>query len=86
MSGKECLNIMIGKSGLIDGAMAYRTVRRAQNSIKRWNDKDYDEDWCKLKGWAREYMERNRQSRCEVITDEENRCGPHMMCLHGPRA
>ena len=53
--------------------MKEHTARRAQNATKRWNLKDYDHDWNKIKGWIREYMERNRESRADVLVDSDNR-------------
>ena len=76
-TGGACVKNAVGRMGRMDGSVKEHTARRAQNSTKRWNDKDYDNDWNKLKGWVRAYMEKNRQSRAEVKVDSENRLGPN---------
>ena len=98
-TGGNCAENAIGRMGRMDGSVKEHTARRAQNSTKRWNLKDYAHDWNKLKGWVRDYMERNRESRAEVKVDSENRSvvrvhahvwsGPMLMygaCILGPNA
>ena len=86
-TGKNCAKNAIGRMGRMDGSVKEHTAKRAQNATKRWNLNDYDHDWNKIKGWIRLYMERNRESRAEVMVDSDNRSvfrahvyqyGPHM--------
>ena len=72
-TGANCAKNAIGRMGRMDGSVMEHTARRAQNATKRWNIKDYYDDWNKIKGWVRQYMESNRESRAEVMVDSENR-------------
>ena len=35
------------------------TVKRTSSDVKRNHDKDYDDDWSKLRKWDRKYEQKN---------------------------
>ena len=75
-TGKQAAKTATGRGGRLDGSVKSRTAKRASNDVKRFHDKDYDEDWSKLGPWGAEYERLNRQpgqSRFDMMTDEENR-------------
>ena len=87
-TGKKAAETALGSGGRLDGSVCSRTAKRASNDLKRYHDKDYDEDWSKIRPWGEEYERLNStpaRSRFDMQTDDENRSvlkykGP------GPRA
>ena len=94
-TGGSCAKSALGRMGRVDGSVKVHTARRAQNCTKRCNLADYTHDFNKIKGWIRDYMEQNRESRAEVKVDHENRSvvrpqpfglpGPEPLCSFVPR-
>lgn len=85
-TGGSCAKSALGRMGRVDGSVKVHTARRAQNCTKRCNLADYTHDFNKIKGWIRDYMEQNRESRAEVKVDHENRSvvRPQPFGLPGP--
>ena len=66
----------VGRDGRLDGSVQSVTVKRASNDVKRFHDKDYDEDWSKIRTWGTEYERLNSvpdKSRFDMLVDDENR-------------
>ena len=64
----------------MEGSVNIRTVKRVSNDMKRYHDKDYEEDWSKLRD--REYEQKNHSLcfRLLQINKDTNRCvtGTHV--------
>ena len=58
----------------MSGSVKDFTARRARNTIKHFNDVDYDDDWSKLNEWGQKFMELNQECLFHLEKDEENRC------------
>jgi len=80
LSGKHAKKMAVGKNGRMDGSLSVRTARRALNEVNRLIDQDYEDDWCKLRGWAREFEDMNPGSRAVIMPDESNRLVITCMC------
>ena len=82
-TGPTAYKNALGHMGRLDGCMSVQTARRARNKINHFTDQDYDDDWCKLKGWARDFEAKNPNSRCifdeEETEDGQKRSGPGPM-------
>lgn len=79
-TGKEAAKTAVGRGGRLDGSVKSRTAKRASNDVKRFHDKDYEEDWSKIRPWGEEYERRNNgpgRSRFDMMVDEENRSVSH---------
>ena len=75
VTGKNAQETATSHAGRMDGSVNERTAKRASNDVKRYHDKDYDEDWSKLRQWGREYENKNRNSRFHLqINADTNRC------------
>ena len=75
VTGENAAKNATASGGRMDGSVSKRTAKRASNDVKRYHDKDYDEDWSKLRQWGREYETKNRNSRFRLqINRETNRC------------
>ena len=61
-----------GKRARIAGSVTEHTARRARLSIQRFNNKDYNDDWCKLAQWGRDWEHLNPLSRCIIMKDYDN--------------
>ena len=61
-----------GKRARIAGSVTDHTARRARLSIQRFNNKDYNDDWCKLAQWGRDWEHLNPRSRCLIKKDYDN--------------
>ena len=61
-----------GKRARIAGSVTDHTARRARLSIQRFNNKDYNDDWCKLAKWGRDWEHLNPRSRCIIKKDHDN--------------
>ena len=81
-TGKSALRNALGFGGRLDGALTEQTARRARNKVNHYTDTDYDDDWCKLHGWKRQFEQQNPRSRCVILADEENRFGPNIPTSH----
>ena len=82
-TGKEAAKLSLGFSGRMDGSVTEHTARRARNTIKHYDAKDYDDDWCKLNEWGQKYMEMNPGSRFHMHTEEDRSvglCVGHFSC------
>ena len=89
VSGKIAAKNALGEGGRLDGSVHKRTAKRASNDVKRYHDKDYDEDWSKLRQWGREYERKNNNSRFLLQINEETSrlmLGPwaHVACVEMP--
>ena len=79
-TGKEAAKTAVGRGGRLDGSVKSRTAKRASNDVKRFHDKDYEEDWSKIRPWGEEYERLNNgpgRSRFDMMVDEENRSVSH---------
>ena len=79
-TGKEAAKTAVGRGGRLDGSVHSRTAKRASNDVKRFHDKDYEEDWSKIRPWGAEYERLNRTpgaSRFAMMVDDQNRCVSH---------
>ena len=75
VTGKTAADAATSSGGRLDGSVSKRTAKRASNDVKRFHDKDYKEDWSKLRQWGREYEQKNRNSRFRLqINEDTNRC------------
>ena len=75
-TGTKAAKTALGHGGRLDGCVSTRTAKRASNDVKRHHDKDYDEDWSKIRPWGAEYERLNNtpaHSRFDMKTDEQNR-------------
>ena len=72
-TGKAAAKLALGYNGRMSGSVKDFTARRARNTIKHFNDKDYDDDWSKLNEWGQQFMALNPQSLFHLQKDEENR-------------
>jgi len=73
-TGKEAANLALGMNGRIAGSVIKEhTARRARNTIKHYNAKDYDDDWSKLNEWGHQFMAMNPQSLFHLEKDDEGR-------------
>ena len=75
-TGKQAAKTALGRGGRLDGSVSSRTAKRASNDVKRYHDKDYDEDWSKIRPWGEEYEHLNStpaKSRFDMQTDDQNR-------------
>ena len=88
VTGKNAQENATSHGGRMDGSVNERTAKRASNDVKRYHDKDYDEDWSKLRQWGREYEQKNHNSRFRLqINADTNRCvrGPTHPWTQYPR-
>ena len=79
-TGKQAAKTAVGRGGRLDGSVKSRTAKRASNDVKRFHDKDYDEDWSKLKPWGDDYERLNRapaMSRFDIKLDDQRRSVSH---------
>ena len=75
VTGKNASENATSRGGIMDGSVNFRTAKRASNDVKRYHDKDYNEDWSKLREWGREYEQKNTNSRFRLqINEDTNRC------------
>ena len=77
-TGGTAANAALGNCGRMAGSVNDYTARRARNSIKNWNLKDYKDDFCKLRPWGEEFERLNPGSRfrfkLEPGTNKFQRC------------
>ena len=79
-TGKQAAKTAVGRGGRLDGSVKSRTAKRASNDVKRFHDKDYDEDWSKIKPWGEDYERLNRapgMSRFDMKVDDQRRSVSH---------
>ena len=72
-TGKAAAQLALSSNGRLAGSVKPRTARRARNTIKHFNDVDYDDDWSKLNEWGHKFMDLNPQCIFHLEKDEENR-------------
>ena len=73
-TGKAAASLALGgDNGRLSGAVREHTARRARNTLKHYNETDYDEDWSKLNEWGHKFMEMNPECRFHLEKDSENR-------------
>ena len=75
-TGKQAAKTAVGRGGRLDGSVESRTAKRASNDVKRFHDKDYEEDWSKIRPWGAEYERLNNApgpSRFDMMVDDQNR-------------
>ena len=75
-TGAQAAKIAVGRGGRLDGSVSSRTAKRASNDVKRFHDKDYQEDWSKLGPWGEDYERLNNApgaSRFDMMVDDQNR-------------
>ena len=82
-TGKAAANLALGYNGRMSGSVKDFTARRARNTIKHFNDVDYDDDWSKLNEWGQKFMELNQECLFHLEKDEKNRCAA-MAQIFGP--
>ena len=70
-TGKAAAKSALSSHGRLAGSVTDFTARRARNTIKHFNDVDYEDDWSKLNEWGQKFMQLNPQ--CMFDLDEENR-------------
>ena len=58
-TGTKAAKTALGHGGRLDGSVSTRTAKRASNDVKRHHDKDYDEDWSKIRPWGADYERLN---------------------------
>ena len=73
VTGKTASKSVLGTGGRLDGSVHERTAKRASNDVKAYHDKDYDEDWSKIKPWGDEYERLNNNSRFDIKITQDNR-------------
>ena len=73
-TGKSAQKTAIGSGGRLSGSVSETTARRARNDINHFTDKDYAEDWSKLKSWGVDFMRMNPESIVHIEPDSEGRC------------
>ena len=80
-TGKQAAKTAVGRGGRLDGSVKSRTAKRVSNDVKRFHDKDYDEDcWSKIRPWGTEYERLNNgpgKSRFDMMVDDQNRSVSH---------
>ena len=79
-TGKQAVKTAVGRGGRLDGSVKSHTAKRASNDVKRFHDKDYDEDWSKIRPWGTEYERLNNgpdKSRFDMMVDDQNRSVSH---------
>ena len=72
-TGKAAAKSALSSHGRLAGSVKDFTARRARNTIKHFNDVDYEDDWSKLNEWGQKFMELNPQCMFDLEKDEENR-------------
>ena len=72
-TGKAAAQLALSSNGRLAGSVKDFTARRARNTIKHFNDVDYDDDWSKLNEWGHKFMELNPHCIFHLEKDEENR-------------
>ena len=80
-TGKNAQTTALGHDGRMDGSVSEKTARRARNDINHFADKDYDEDWSKLKSWGADFMRMNPDSIVHIEPDEDGRCVGVSVCV-----
>ena len=63
----------LGREGRVSGCVRAHVARRAKNAILNEGATFYEVDWCKLRGWKRDFETMNPGSKCEIEVDEHNR-------------
>ena len=71
VTGSNSAKNALGVDGRMDGSINSRTAKRASNDVKRFHDKDYEEDWSKLRQWGAEYERKNQRSRFQLKINED---------------
>ncbi len=66
ITGKNAAQESLGQFGRMAGSVKDYTARRAFNHVKHYCENHYDDDWCKLAGWAREYERKNIHSKVSI--------------------
>ena len=72
-TGKAAAKSALSSHGRLAGSVTDFTARRARNTIKHFNDVDYEDDWSKLNEWGQKFMQLNPQCMFDLEKDEENR-------------
>ena len=72
-TGKAAAKSALSSHGRLAGSVKDFTARRARNTIKHFNDVDYEDDWSKLNEWGHKFMALNPQCMFDLEKDEENR-------------
>ena len=73
ITGPQAVKIALTSGGRLPGSVDEWTARRAINIILNQSTKFYDDDWCKIKGWGREFLEKNPESHFDLEVDDEGR-------------
>ena len=76
-TGASAQTTAVGSGGRLAGSVSEITARRARNDINHFTDKDYAEDWSKLKSWGVDFMQLNPQSIVHIEPDSEGRYVGH---------
>ena len=72
-TGQESAKLSLGFNGRMDGSVKEYTARRARNTIKHYDAKDYEDDWCKLNHWGHQFVAMNPGSFFHLEKDDEGR-------------
>ena len=72
-TGKRAAQSCIGRGGRIAGGVSTKNAKRAQNTVLNQFNTEYDDDWCKIAGWGREFVRSNPGSLFHVGKDDNNR-------------
>ena len=73
VTGEGARKIALSTGDRMPGSVTLRTARNARNIILNASSKFYDHDWCKLKGWGRDFIDKNPGSYFNVEVDNKNR-------------
>ena len=78
--GKQVAEFAAQSRKTLDSSVSLRTAYRSKNRVLQQSTAFYEDDWCKLEEWGREFIKLNPGSVFKLKRDEKGRCV--LMCSH----
>ena len=76
-TGRSICKFVERQMNVLNGGLHVRTAQRLKNDVLNQSERFYPDDWCKLKGWARDFERLNPGSKCVLEPDADNRYRVH---------
>ena len=73
VTGPQAADIATTTGGRMAGSVEEWVARRARNIVLHASTKYYADDWCKMRAWGREFVDKNPGSLFHIEVDNQNR-------------
>ena len=73
LTGPQAVKLALASGGRLPGSVDEWVARRACNIILNASTKYYEDDWCKMPEWGREFVKLNPGSHFDIEKDDQGR-------------